>query len=186
MRKNSKAFTLVEVIIGVVLTAVLLIGVMNIFSSGMKGSTKGLAHQANMETASILMAQIEYDLLRASKIKSPLVNMKDDGASWDFYFAASGEGYPVTVTYSKGTDGIIRNVFDETKNKSILNTVFARGHDVSISFLHLKFKRSNDTQVQKKHGMWIELTVSSKEKKTAQVETFTLKRLVVIRNQQEE
>ena len=164
MNKKTRAVTLIEVIIGIVLSALIIIGVLNIFSSGLKGSTKGLAHQANMETASILMAQIEYDLLRATSIKSPDKNSSDDAASWRFYYAASGQGYPVTVTYSKGSDGIIRNVVDDKDNKTISNNVFAKGHDTKIKFLHLK-------------------TVSSKEKRTGEIETFTLNRLIMIRNQ---
>lgn len=185
MYRKTKAVTLIEVMIGIILSAILIIGVMNIFSSGMKGSTKGLAHQANMETASILMAQIEYDLLRGTHIKSPSVDMKDDGASWKFYYAASGLGYPLTVNYTKGSEGIVRNVIDEKTNKVINNTVFGKGHDVSLSFTHLKFEDSNDKKNMQKHGLWIELTVSAKEKRTAQVETFTLKRLIIIRNQQQ-
>ena len=132
MRKNSKAFTLVEVIIGVVLTAVLLIGVMNIFSSGMKGSTKGLAHQANMETASILMAQIEYDLLRAYLIKSPDNKTKDDAASWVFNQEdSSGKPLAVVVNYTKNAEGIVRNVVSEKDNSQISNNVFAKGFDVN-------------------------------------------------------
>lgn len=185
MFRKTKAVTLIEVMIGIILSAILIIGVMNIFSSGMKGSTKGLAHQANMETASILMAQIEYDLLRGTHIKSPSIDMKDDGASWKFYYAASGLGYPLTVNYSKGSEGIVRNVIDEKNNKIINNTIFAKGHDVALSFTHLKFEDPNDKKNLQKHGLWIELTVSAKEKRTAQVETFTLKRLIIIRNQQQ-
>lgn len=184
MNRRTKAVTLIEVMIGIILSAILIIGVMNIFSSGMKGSTKGLAHQANMETASILMAQIEYDLLRATYIKSPTVDMKDDGASWKFYYAASGLGYPLTVNYSKGSEGIVRNVIDEKTNKIINNSVFAKGHEVSLNFTHLKFEDGEEKKNYQKHGLWIELTVSAKEKRTAQVETFTLKRLIIIRNQQ--
>ncbi len=182
MYNKTRAVTLIEVIIGIVLSALIIIGVLNIFSSGLKGSTKGLAHQANMETASILMAQIEYDLLRATSIKSPDKNTSDDSASWKLYYAASGKGYPVTVTYSKGSDGIIRNVVDEKENKTISNNVFAKGHNTKINFLHLKYKVGNDKKIQKQ-GMWVELTVSSKEKKTGDIETFTLNRLIMIRNQ---
>ena len=120
MISRKKAVTLAEVIIGIVLSALIIIGVMRVFTSGMRGSTKGLAHQANMETASILMAQIEYDLLRATEIKSPAQNSKDDGASWKFYYAQSGLGYPLTVNYSKVSEGILRNVIDEKNNKTII------------------------------------------------------------------
>ena len=46
--KNSdrKAVTLVEISIGIITSGLILAALMNLFSSGMKGSTKGLAHQA--------------------------------------------------------------------------------------------------------------------------------------------
>ena len=183
MMHKTKAVTLIEVTIAVVLSAIIIVGLMNLFSSGMRGSAKGMAHQANMESASILMAQIEYDLLRATEIKSPTANMKDDGASWKFFYGASGEGYPVTVNYTKTSDGITRNVFDEISNKTIANNVFAKNHKVSLSFLHFLVNPSEDEQVIK-HGVWVELTVDSKDNKTAsKTEPFTMKRLIIIRNQ---
>lgn len=181
MKHNSKAVSLIEVVIAVVLASLIIIGLMNLFSSGMKGSTKGLAHQANMETASILMAQIEYDLLRASKIKSPEGNKNDDCASWLFSDAttSSEKVTPLTVNYTKDANGISRKVIDEN-NKTISNTVFAKNHNFNISFLHLAFNTKIESQ--KKHGMWVELTISSKDKKTDIAESFTLKRLILLRS----
>ena len=184
MNHKKRAISLIEITIGVLVSAILIVGLMNLFSSGMKGSAKGLAHQANMEAASILMAQIEYDLLKATSINSPDVNMKDDGASWNFYYAASGKDYPVTVNYSKSLNGITRNVVDNINNKTLFNNVFAKDHNVSLSFLHFQVNPSNNKQVVK-DCMWVELKVDSKDNKTGTTKTepFTMKRLIIIRNQ---
>ena len=185
MMKNKKAVTMIEVTIATIISALLIIGLMNIFSSGMRGSAKGLAHQANMETASILMAQIEYDLLRAYLIKSPDNKTRDDASSWEFKQEdSSGKPFSALVNYTKTPEGIVRNVVNLKDNNQISNTVFAKGFDVNLSFLHIKFNVSNEKRKRKRHGMWVELTVSSKEKKTGQIESFALKRLILTRHEE--
>ena len=182
---SKKAITLIEVTIAAVISALLIIGIMNVFSSGMRGSAKGLAHQANMETASILMAQIEYDLLRAFLIKSPENKTRDDTACWVFNQEdSSGKAFHAVVNYTKTSEGIVRNVINEKDNSQVSNTVFARGFDVNLNFLHIKFNISNEKRQRKRHGMWVELTVTSKENKTGITESFTLKRLILTRHEE--
>ena len=190
-----RGFTLIEVSIGVIISAIILVGLMNLFSSGMKGSTKGLAHQANMESDSILMSQIEYDLLRATEIIEPAEDKKSNNASWRFYYAASavitGKGDPVAVQYTNHGDGITRYVdMGDGKTQS---TVLAKGQKVDLSFAHFTInnalkKYADKKLIQKKHAIWVELTVSSKYSKKVgkgdkEHEPFTLKKLIVIRSQ---
>ena len=109
MKSRKEAFTLIEISIGIIISALLLTGILNLFSSGMKGSTKGMAYQANMETATILMAQIEYDLLKAVHINYP-VSAKDPSekqnmAQWQFYKAPEGIA---TVTYQIIDNNVVR------------------------------------------------------------------------------
>lgn len=174
MKNNRKAVTLIEVSIGIVLSALLLGGVLNLFTSGMKGSAKGLTHQDNMETAYILMTQIEYDLLRATKIESPGWDQKDDAARWFFQDSENGVAKEIPVIYSNnGTDGIIRDI-DGKK------MYYAKGHPVELRFTHFAVDtglgKESDLLVEK-HGMWVELIVYSKSKK----ESFKMNRLIVIR-----
>lgn len=191
-----RGFTLIEVSIGVIISAIILVGLMNLFSSGMRGSTKGLAHQANMESASILMSQIEYDLLRATEIIEPAEDNKSNNGSWKFYYAASaaitGKGDPVTVQYNTNTgDGCVRYV--DMGDGKTQNTVLAKGQKVDLSFAHFTVnnalkKYADKKLIQKKHAVWVELTVSSKYGKKIgkgdkELEPFTLKKLIVIRSQ---
>ena len=189
INKKRNAITLVEIIIAVVIAAVLFAGLMKLLSSGMKGSTKGLAHQANMEAATILMSQIEYDLLRATSLEIPPVNNKADTASWHFY---NGGGIPAEVKYTKNlSSGIDRSV--TFSNGKTQDYTFAKGHDVNISFYHFIAtsvpKEPNDFyEFGKKniikHAMWVELTVSNMHnKKVGENESITLRRLVVVRSQ---
>lgn len=183
---NKKAVTLVEISIGVILSALLIVGIMNLFSSGMKGSVKGMAHQANMETASILMSQIEYDLLRCVKISQPEANLEEDfdKAIWEFFNVVSGNREYATVTYTRLENGM--GVEREVKPSSgkPFRTVFAKDRKVELSFKHVKANLGSQEVPIYRHGMLVGLTVSSKDNRNSgNNEPFTLKRLIIIRNQ---
>lgn len=187
MKKSRKAFSLVEITVGVIIAAVLLTVLMKLLTSGMKGSTKGIAHQANVEAASILMSQIEYDLLRASEIESPETNGSDTTAKWKFYYAASGSGKPVTVTYDTSAGGGVNRTVNV--DGKLQNSILAKGHDVKLTFTHFmatpaaKKYSELGAKYLRRHGMWVELTVSTKhDKKVGEKETFTLRRLIVVRS----
>lgn len=173
MNVNKKAVTLVEVLIVVAISASILIVIMNLFSSGMKGSVKGLAHQANMEAASIIMSQIEYDLLRATKLEHPVATVTgdfDNVAKWNLY-NKSGKISTVNYTSPSGI-GVKREVETDGNTQSY---VFAKDKKVDLKFKHFRFQ---------KEAMLIKLTVSSKDSKkigSNPEETFSLSRLIVIR-----
>ena len=189
--ERRKAVTLVEITIGIVLTALLLGGVMQLFSSGMKDTAKALTHQDNMEAANILMTQIEYDLLRATKIESPNWNVTDEEGAASWYIQDSDDtnnnNNDIKITYSindgdgrTGGDGILRD--DGTGKKH----VFAKGHAVKLKFTHFAVDTSegneNDKLVEK-HGMWVELTVYSKagNYNDDDDKSFDMRRLIVVR-----
>lgn len=178
MIKRKQGLTLVELTIGIIISALLLCGIMHLLSAGMKGSTKGLAHQANMEAASILMSQIEYDLLRATNIKDPANNEKDKSARWEMYNSHSKDG-AATVLYTVGPDGVTRNVELKDGSKKE-NTVFCAGHSVELAFTRFAVETGFE---QIRHGMFVELKVSAKDKKTAALESFEMKRLIMVRSQ---
>lgn len=178
MIKQRKAFTLVEISIGIIISAILLTGLLNLLSAGMKGSTKGMAHQANMEAASILMAQIEYDLLRATEITYPPNNNKDTDASWKFYHA-NAKNKIATVNYdSSSGNGVTRKV--DLGDGKTENTVFCKEHKTDLSFTSFAVETGFE---QIRHGMYVDLTVSAKDKKTGDLESFSMKRLIMIRSQ---
>lgn len=185
MSFKRKAVTLIEVIVVVVLSSLIIIALMNLFSSGMKGSAKGLAHQINMESASIIMSQIEYDLLRATSISKPDANVNEDfdTAIWNFYYAASGSGKPSTVTYTKmlNDSGVCREV--KMDGGKVQKTVFAKLQKVDLKFKHFRFNTGSEKYPVYKHSMLVEVTVSSKDSvRGGTNEPFTLRKLIVIRN----
>ena len=186
MTRNKRAFTLVEISIGIIIASLLIIGLMSLFRAGMKGSSKGMAHQENMETASILMSQIEYDLLRSYSISYPQNGSEEDGAKWDFYYGNS-DSSKASVDYSYENNAIARKVtmynLDGSSGREE-KTYFARGHKVDLRFLHLVFEVGSQNISKKRHGMWVELTVSSKDNRNGgNNEPFTLKRLIIVRKQ---
>ena len=175
MIHSKKALTIVEITIGVLISSVLLIVVLNLFSSGMKNSSKTLTHQDNMEAANILMSQIECDLQRATEIKHPGWNDSDNVANWVF----QNKNVNITYTYdgATGLEGIRRIVNDNGKS---MNTIFSKGHPVKIKFTHY----AKPTSIEKgniknyeKHGMWVEVVVGTKN---SDIASFTLKRLITI------
>ena len=185
MSNNRKAVTLVEVVIVVALSSMIILAIMNLLSSGMKGSAKGLAHQANMESASIIMSQIEYDLLRATTISKPEsgANEDFDKAIWDFHYGASNSGDPSNVTYSRLMNGM--GVCREVKMAGGKNqkTIFAKYQKVDLSFKHFVFNTGSKQYPIYKDAMLVGVTVSSKDNKRGGTnEAFTLRRLIVVRN----
>ncbi len=185
MINKRKAVTIIEVTVVVVLSSIIFLAIMNLFSSGMKGSAKGLAHQANMESASILMSQIEYDLLRATKISEPdpRINEDFDKAIWEFNNGTSNPEKPATVTYSKidnGNGGVCREV--KMDGGKVQKTIFVKAQKVDLKFRRFIFNTSSTEYPQYKDSMLVEVTVSSKDNiRGGTNESFTLKRLIVVR-----
>lgn len=181
---NRKAVTIIEVVVVVILSSMLILGIMSLFSSGMKGSAKGLAHQVNMESASIIMSQIEYDLLRATSISKPDPGLNEsfDTAIWNFYYGASGSGSPCTVTYVKNNDGlgICREV--KMEGGKVQKIILGRLQKVDLSFKRFTFNTGTKKYPIHKDTMLVEVTVSSKDSTRGGTnEAFTLRRLIVVR-----
>ena len=181
---KRKAVTLIEVIIVVGLAAMIIVAVMNLFSSGMKGSAKGLAHQTNMESASIIMSQIEYDLLRATKILNPEATATNNSnkAVWEFNSDVLKPGKTSTVTYFKTFDGfgVCREV--KTNEGKVNKTVLGKYQKVDLNFRRFIFNTGSKKYPVYKDGMLVEVIVSSSDNKRGGTnEAFTLRRLIVVR-----
>ena len=179
LKYNKKAVTLIEISICIVLSTLLLIGILNLFSSGMKGSAKALTHQDNMEAANILMRQIEYDLSRATEIMSPARNKTEKEANWVIKYKEGGQEKAITYMYNvesnstlfppyKGIKRIVDNTGEDSKDSYL-----AKGHPIKLFFTHF----ASGTADFEKHGMWVELEVGSQRNDVA---TITLKRLIAI------
>ena len=181
MKYKNKAVTLIEVLICVVLSVILLIGLMNLFGSGLKGSAKTLSLQDNMETANILMAQIEYDLTKATNIDIPDWNEESQGsAHWVSDSKSSIGSIEYTYDYVAGSkDGVHRKVLGNNVN---IDNYFAKNHLIDLKFKHYATditKDQNNDIIDERHGIWVELTVYSKEKDDK--DAFTIKRLIAIK-----
>ena len=177
MKNLKKAITLIEMSIAIVFAFILLAGVLKIFSSGMKGSAKALTHQDNMETANILMSQIEYDLIKATEIQIPACNEKSKNAQWSFKTKSSLGDISFSYDYvQNSTDGVHRIV---NGNDIKEDNYFARGHPINLQFTHIVVYSddSNENTITENHGMWVELDVGSQK---GDVATYTLKRLIVM------
>ena len=185
MNIKKKAVSLIEVLIGVILSSILLVGVMNLLTSGLKDSAKSLTHQDNMETANILMSQIEYDLSRATEIINPDWNDEGNGALWVFDSNSVDSGRMIfSYDYADPQKGVHRHV----EGNKIFDNYFAKGHFVELKFKHFSVdagKGVKEDFIIEKHGMWVDLTVYSKDiteaNKEKDKEAFTMRRLIVVR-----
>ncbi len=164
--------TLIEVTIGVFIVSLLLAAVMNLFGAGMRGSKKGMAHLTNMESAAILMSQIEYDLLRSVDLLDPAPGVSDKVARWKI-LTPEGEG---TIIYNLLPGGIERKLDAGSDDQKYL---YCKGLDVKLAFRHVTFDSAPGSGA--KAGMWVELSVAS-PKKLGSTEEFKMKRLILCRN----
>ena len=173
MKLKKQAFTVIEITIGVLLFSVILIGILNLFSSGMKGSARNLTHQDNMEAANLLMNQIELDLSKATEICSPenewksVINENNTNK-----IDISYKYIPHSANPNDGIDRIFKNKNKETESH------LAKGHPVKLEFTHYASSTvENDTFVEK-HAMWVELEVGSQNNDVA---SFSINKLIVFR-----
>lgn len=171
-RHRRKAITLVEICIGALILSLVMTAVMRMFAGGLKGSNKGMAHLTNMQTAAIIMAQIEYDLLRATEINDPPVDTSETAARWQF---VNEDGSDSTVIYNLLPDGLERNENNSVSGKK--THIFGKGLNLKMNFRQLEFINAGEKQSKK--GMWIDLKVASDKDSN---EEFRIKRMVVCKN----
>lgn len=172
--RRRNGITLLELVIGLVIVSIIFVVVFNIFSVGVRGSNKGVAHLTIMEGAAILLSQIEYDLLRASLLQDPSPGAADKNARWKMLLddpADSG-----TIMYNLLDHGVERSLVvgsDHHKH------TYCRGLKVDLQFRHVSLPDpANSLQ---KVGMWVELSVVAPEK-FGTTEKFSMKRLIICKN----
>ncbi len=86
--------------------------------------SKSLSHLANLEAASILMSQIEYDLMRAYELTDPPVGEKSISARWKMLTDETIPDTTATVTISKSREAVKRTLIEDG---STLEHTYCRG-----------------------------------------------------------
>ena len=100
-------------------------------------------------------------------------------AQWQFYKAPEGIA---TVTYQIIDNNVVRDV--ELPNGKNQKSVFGKGLNVDISFLHFAVNSGTSEFEILKHAMWVELKVDTKyDKNVGKNEPIELNRLILIRSQ---
>ena len=200
MKKNKKAISLIEISIAAFLAFIILGSILNVFSSGLKGSTKNLTHQDNMETANILMSQIELDLLKATEIKKPGWNQEDNNAQWVMNSSTSLGDISFTYDFVPNS---LKGVHRLVKGNNIEEShYYAKDHLVNLNFTHLVInsknpsnnndntendnnnnndnsENNNNNPLIEKHAMWVEIEIGSSK---GDVASYTLKRLITLKS----
>ena len=175
MKTNTNAgITLIELVVGFTIASLIIAALMNFTSTGLRGTNKGMAHLSIMQSASILMAQIEYDILRASQVVSPAPGVA--ASAVQLRILTDDDEGRANVIYSDINTGIERRFDNSTINNSY---IFCRDMQTTISFRQARFTDTiNSTRTI---GMWIELTVTAPEKFGTK-EEFSMKRLIMCKN----
>lgn len=182
MKKSlfKNGITLVELAIGALIASLLLGGIMSLFSSSMSGSRKGMSHLANMEAAIMLMTQIEYDLTRAYSIDGVDFKGQSSDSSNDIKaFIRDNEEdtkNKFSVVYKRNDNGSITRELLKNNSKESSH-VFCKGFIADIEFTPIVLENPHS-----KYGVYIVLNVQSSHKTVGEIETFTLKRLIMCRN----
>ena len=165
---------MIEVFIGVLIISVIFAIALNLTSSGLRGADKGMSHLALMQSVAILMAQIEYDLLRAYDLLDPAPGDTDTAARWKLLIDDDdGEG---TVIYNQVSDGVERHF--TTANDDDRYT-YGKGLNIELQFRHVYFP--DPTTSSDKRGMLIKIRAVSPEK-FGNTEEFEMKRLFICKN----
>lgn len=172
--RKRKGITLIELVIGLIIVSIIFVVVFNIFSVGVRGSNKGIAHLTIMEGAAILLSQIEYDLLRASLLQDPLPGVADKVARWEI--PLDNPTGKATIMYNLLDNGVQRT---EVVGGDQLKHVYCRGLKVDIQFRHVCLP--DPTSSLQRVGMWVELSVVAPEKFST-TEKFSMKRLIICKN----
>lgn len=132
---NHKGITLVELSVGAVVVGLLIVALMNFFSFGLSGSRRGMESLTNMGEASILMSQIELDLMRARRMLEPSSGDSATAAKWEVGLSTTGA--TGIVSYRMTDKGIERT---EQSGAEMEQFLFCRGRKVTLSFDHLILK----------------------------------------------
>jgi type II secretory pathway component PulJ len=103
--KRWAGVTLTEVAVAVLLGSIVLAGAFRMLSSGMKTSTKGAAHLTNVQSTSILMAQIEDDLQRAVDVSDMSPGASEVSAKIKIIETLSAIPAPVSIIYDRAQNG---------------------------------------------------------------------------------
>lgn len=172
VHKHNRAITLVEICVGAVILSLVMGAVMRMFVGGLKGSKQGMAHLTNMQTAAIVMAQIEYDLHRATRINDPAVNSVETAARWQF---VNEDGTTTTVIYNLLPDGLERQ--ENNIVSGLKKHTFGKGLSLKLLFRHLEFTVVAEKKI--KEAMWVDLKVATDKDNN---EEFYLRRMVTCRN----
>ncbi|KAF1081233.1 MAG: hypothetical protein GQF41_2501 [Candidatus Rifleibacterium amylolyticum] len=174
IKTARRGITLAELAIGLIIVSIIFVAVFNIFSVGLRGSNKGMAHLTIMEGAAILLSQIEYDLLRASLIKDPSAGSSDKDARWEILIDDSSD--KGIIMYNLLDNGIERTVDVAGKQHKY---IYCRGLEVGLKFQHVTLP--DPATAQQKVGMWVELSLKAPEKFGTE-EKFSMKRLIICKN----
>lgn len=145
-----------ELSIGVVLGAIVLLAVSNIFSGGLKSTTKGTAHLSNLQASSILFGQIEEDLQRTSEIIYPAAGSNETSLNVKLETVEENQVgiiAPVSIMYELVSGGIgVKRIRDEGGGP--LEHVFCRNLKVEIGFRRAELPGG-------KIGLWVKLKTSN-------------------------
>lgn len=186
MNKTSplkNGVTLTEIIIGILVLGVIFAGLMRLVTTGMRGASKGMSHLGIMQSASILMSQIEYDLLRATSIEFPAPGERSSSSQWNMLFLENNLPQNALVSYNQMSRGIERHI-DITDSGFQDRYNYGSEYRLEVSFKHILIP--DEIKAFSRSAMLVEITITSDERMYGDREKFSLKRLITSKNIQVE
>lgn len=171
---KASGITLIEMIVGILISSLLIGLAMNFLRFGISNSNKGINKLHDIGVLSILMSQIECDLLRATKIIYPKVGQSVNSTKIEFF--SDSHGNKGLITYTVSPTGIAREVKTPTKSQRY---IFCKGQNVDLSFEKLNLKKV--VSALDRTVMFVVLTVSSKDGYVKD-KGFRIMRMITCRN----
>lgn len=168
--------TLIEMLIAVAIISVVIIGATRLLTRGLKTSSKGAAHLGLVGAMGSLMAQIEDDCKRATRIVNPPAGVAEPNTQLEILEEDdTGNPVAVSITYDQTTTGLgIRRTHSKITGGTVgpmAEHTYCRGIKVVASFTQMVFASD-------RCGMLISLHASTAN----DAERFSVQRFVFGQN----
>ncbi len=173
---RSPGVTLIEIVFAIAIVLTVVLAISKLVTRGLKSSSKGAAHLTIVGSTGILLAQIEDDCRRATKIVNPPPGNPEPNIQMEIVAEDDGGALsPMSITYDMGANGLgMRRTRAPILANGTMGTMaehdYCRGLTVAASFTHMVLPNN-------KVGVLVALRVS-----TTTSETFGIRRFVFCQN----
>lgn len=173
MKAKKNAVTIIELIVGLLITSIVVVSIMALMSYSAKNSASGMSYQARVNALAILLKRLDFDI---SANKEAIISSIEPniGAQMDTLNVFREPGKRI-FSYEVSSDrkGVKRTVFDKngTSNSSY---VFCKDFEIEFFVTGLKMQSS---RYEPQYGLAVKVKLIDKKNSKGDLEIerfFTL------------